>query len=89
MPCFSVSVEDGQPAQEPRMLSRTMPSLVVPGVEGDVAAIARHGGAHARVDDLFQLFHDVGGFAFIDDVGFVGFVRGAAPSPSTGRPEVK
>ncbi len=50
--------------------------LVVPGVEGDVAAIARHGGAHARVDDLLNLLHDADGIAFIDDIGLVGFVRG-------------
>ena len=27
MPCFSVAVEDGQPAQEPFMLRKTTPSL--------------------------------------------------------------
>ena len=32
-------------------------------------------GADARVDDLFKFFDDVGGVAFMGDVGLAGLIR--------------
>ena len=55
MPFLSVMVEDGQPAQEPCRCSETMPVAAVKALEDDVAAILRHGGTHAGVDQFLDL----------------------------------
>ena len=60
MPFFSVMVEDGQPAQEPRMCRKTMPVAVVEALEDDVAAVLRHRRAHARFDQFLDLGDDFG-----------------------------
>ena len=60
MPFFSVMVEDGQPAQEPCRCSKTMPRAAVEALEDDVAAILRHGGAHAGLDQFLDLLDDLG-----------------------------
>ena len=52
MPCLSVAVEDGQPEQAPFMLQIDDAFLVA--LEGDVAAVAGHRRAHARLDQVLD-----------------------------------
>ena len=52
MPCFSVAVEDGQPAQAPRMFR--IDDAVAETLEGDVAAILRDRRANAGLDQFLD-----------------------------------
>ena len=58
MPCFSVAVDDGQPAQAPFMLRNTTPFSIA--AEGDVAAILGNGGAHPGFQQFLDGDHDLG-----------------------------
>ena len=58
MPCFSVAVDDGQPAQAPFMCRNTVPFSIA--AEGDVAAVLGHGRAHARLQQFLDGDDDLG-----------------------------
>ena len=58
MPCFSVAVDDGQPAQAPFMCRKTVPFWIA--AEGDVAAILGDGRPDARVEQFLDRHDDLG-----------------------------
>ena len=65
-PALRVAAEEGQPAQAPRMCSHTTPVSGSKRGEQDVAAVLGHGRADARVQQVLDLGHDLGAFAFVD-----------------------
>ena len=58
MPCFSVAVDDGQPAQAPFMCRNTVPFSIA--AEGDVAAVLGDGRPHPRVEQFLDGHDDLG-----------------------------
>ena len=57
MPCFSVAVDDGQPAQAPFMCRNTVPFSIA--AEGDVAAVLGDGRANPRVEQFLDGHDDL------------------------------
>ena len=78
MPCFSVAVDDGQPAQAPFMCRKTVPFSIA--AEGDVAAVLGDGRADAGVEQFLDR-HDDLGIGLVEEFA----ARLGRPAPLAGR----